>query len=468
MSKAFMGSRLRRLREERGLTQAALAAKLQISASYLNQLEHNQRPLTVAVLPRISAALDVDEHYFSDEDEAQLLAALRDVVAVLPQERAPSPAALRALASDLPEVGQALVTLHRRYREAVERAEVLASRISDRTARPALAPTPYEEVRDFFCSRNNYVGALEDAAEQLVREAALIPGDMSQGLAERLEGKHGVRIVVGDDPIDLCQRRYDAERRTLRLPHDLRPGQRAFRVATQLAFLEHGSLLSELARAAPQLTSDEARALTRIGLANYFAGAVLCPYVPFLERARELRYDIDRLGAAFAVGFETTCHRLSTLQRPDARGVPFFLIRVDRAGNISKRQSASDFHFSRVGGTCPLWNVYEAFAQPGRTLRQLAQMPDGRTYLWIARTVSSQRSAYRAPLKEFAVGLGCDARHAHELVYAEGLDASTPTPIGAGCKVCERQGCAQRAFPPIGRTLAIDENESRFAPYPVT
>ena len=156
------------------------------------------------------------------------------------------------------------------------------------------------------------------------------------------------------------------------------------------------------------------------------------------------------------------------MQRPDAQGIPFFFVRVDRAGNISKRQSATDFHFSRTGGTCPLWNVYEAFEQPGKILTQLARMPDGRTYLWVARCISRQRGGYGAPARTFSVALGCDVRHAHRLVYATGLDLNDPeaaTPIGAGCKVCERENCAQRAFPAVGRGLQVDENLRQFAPY---
>jgi predicted transcriptional regulator len=174
------------------------------------------------------------------------------------------------------------------------------------------------------------------------------------------------------------------------------------------------------------------------------------------------------LSQRFQVSFETVCHRLSTMQRPDARGIPFFFVRVDRAGNISKRQSATDFHFSRTGGTCPLWNVYEAFAQPESILTQLAQMPDGRTYLWVARSISRRRGGFGAPARTFAVALGCDVQYAHKLVYATGMDLSNPaaaTPIGAGCKVCDRENCTQRAFPAIGRDLKVDENVRYVAPY---
>ncbi|RYG70504.1 ImmA/IrrE family metallo-endopeptidase, partial [bacterium] len=331
-------------------------------------------------------------------------------------------------------------------------------------------PMPYEEVRDFFYARHNHVEELDALAERIADEEALAPGDARAAVTARLARVHGVRVAVArDGEASRVHRTYDAASRVLRLSAHLGEGQMAFEIATQLAFLEAGSLLESLS-SGTAFSTREARALARIGLASYFAGALVLPYARFFEAAEAERYDIERLGLRFGVGFETVCHRLSTLQRPTMRGVPFFFVRVDRAGNISKRQSATAFHFSRIGGTCPLWNLYEAFAQPGRILTQLAEMPDGRTYLWIARTVSSTRGGYGAPSKTFAVGLGCDARDAHRLVYSKGMDLrdrAAATPIGGGCKVCEREGCAQRAFPPIGRRLAVDENERRFVPYPV-
>ena len=197
---------------------------------------------------------------------------------------------------------------------------------------------------------------------------------------------------------------------------------------------------------------------------------MILPYERFRSTAEDYRYDVERLATQFEVSFETVCHRLSTLQRPRARGVPFSFVRVDRAGNVSKRLSATPFHFSRTGGTCPLWNVYEAFASPGKVLTQLASMPDGRHYLWVARTITRSPGRYGAPSKMFAVGLGCETRHAGRLVYSAGLDLTdreSATPIGMGCKMCERPACAQRAFPPLGRALAVDQNRTTFAAYPV-
>lgn len=482
MRKTFMGVRLRRLREERGLTQVALARALDISASYLNQIEQNQRPLTVPVLLKINAVFGVDVQRFSDDDEARLIAGLRDVLAdaagAQPQD-AVSLAEIRELAANMPAVARTLLALHRGRREADERLAALSQHLEgDRqgVAAAALQATPmaYEQVRDFFFSQHNHIAVLDDAAESLAGEWRLPERASDAALAQRLQSAHGVRVALLPEAPpghegEAALRRFDAHERVLHLGVSLLPAQRAFQMATQLAFLEVEDALAQALQGA-SLSGDAARSLARIGLANYFAGALLLPYTRFLRAAEELHYDIERLAQRFGVGFETVCHRLSTLQRPGAHGVPFFFIRVDRAGNISKRQSATHFHFSKIGGTCPLWNVYEAFAQPGRIVRQLARMPDGRSYLWIARTVTRSAGGWGAPARQFSVALGCDVQHAGALVYARGLDLADPAshvPIGMGCKVCERTACPQRAFPPIGQAVQVDENRSGLAPYSV-
>ncbi|EJU14303.1 XRE family transcriptional regulator [Sphingomonas sp. LH128] len=417
------------------------------------------------VLLKINAVFGVDVQLFSEDEEARLITDLRD--ALSDGTEAVSVAEVRELALNMPAVGRTLVALHRRYREAAERSEAMAAQLGDDWISGGPARMPFEQVRDFFYARHNHVEPLDEAAERLYRRASLTPRTIQDGVVKWLREKHGVEVVRGDS--DTAQRRYDPLTRTLHISANLKPGQQTFQMATQLAFLELGEEIDRLADDRV-LAGDEARRLARVGLANYFAGALILPYSDFLAAAEQEAYDIEKLGRRFGVGFETVCHRLSTLQRADARGVPFFFIRVDRAGNISKRQSATDFHFSRVGGSCPLWNVYEAFAQPGRVLTQVAQMPDGRTYLWVARTVGSGNAGYGVPGKTFAVGLGCDIRHASRLVYSRGLDLANPdmaTPIGAGCKVCERPNCLQRAFPPIGRAVTVDENRSTTTPYPV-
>ncbi|WP_408612642.1 short-chain fatty acyl-CoA regulator family protein [Glycomyces luteolus] len=462
MKTAKVGLRLRRFREEQGLTQASLATALGISTSYVNQMESNQRPITGPVLLRLAEVFDVDVQRFSAAESDRLDAQLRDALADTAHAEQVSHGQTRELAEGMPELARYVVDLHRRYRHAVERNTAMSAELD-----AGAAPTAYEEVRDLFYAKRNYVPELDEVAERIA--AGLDPADLDAELARLLADRHGTTVAaLGAEEQAGAKRRFDPEGRVLRVSPLLTPGQRSFQLATHLALVEHADLIDGLVAAA-DLSGPEARGLARIGLANYFAGALILPYGVFRSAAEELRYDMDLLQRRFRVGFETVAHRLSTLQRPGARGVPFFFVRVDRAGNISKRQSATDFHFSRVGGSCPLWNVYEAFAHPGEIRTQLAQMPDGRAYLWVARTVTRRYGGYGTPAKTFAIGLGCDLHYAHRLVYADGLDLASPaalTPIGPGCKVCDRSGCPQRAFPAIGRPLDVTDHRSGFTPYP--
>jgi predicted transcriptional regulator/transcriptional regulator with XRE-family HTH domain len=462
--KLLVGARVRNLREDRGISQAELARLLDISPSYLNQIERNHRPLTVAVLLRLSEEFGIDSDFFAPHDDARLLAELRDALLDDVVDVKVSRSELADLVADQPTIARALVALRRRHHDLLERTSALLGEPS------TSARMPHEEVRDFFYDRSNHIAPLDTMAEELAGALRLEPGDVRVPLARRLADVHGIRVLPQPATGPTGELRlYDPQGRILRLSNQLRPGQQAFQLAMQLALLEHDELLTGLAAEA-SFSGPEARALARIGLAQYYAGALLMPYTAFRAAAEELQYDIERLSERFRVGFETVCHRLSTLQRPRQRGVSFSFIRVDRAGNISKRQSASGLHFGRGGGTCPLWAVYEAFAAPGRIHTQIAEMPDGRRYFWIARTVARRRTGYGVPGKMFAVGLGCDLRHARRLVYSRGLDLGQGTaamPIGPGCATCERTACPQRAAPMFDRPLDVDEHRTTFVPYAV-
>jgi predicted transcriptional regulator/transcriptional regulator with XRE-family HTH domain len=463
----FSGARLRRLREERGLTQVALARILDLSTSYVNQLENDQRPITVAVLLALTERFDLPAQYFSPDSDARLLADLRDVFTATAGEHVATDTQIEELVARMPEIGRSLVTMHRRLRDATEELEGYRSHAVTESSLPPERPMPFEEVRDFFYDRNNYIGDLDVAAEQMFNESGMRIGGLDIQLADLMAERFGITVVVDNGLGENAKRSFDADTRVLRVAHWLLPGQRAFQLATQLALLTQSELMADIV-AGDELLSPESRDVARIGLANYFAGAFLLPYRQFHLAARELRYDIDLLGRRFEVGFETVCHRLSTLQRPRHRGVPFIFVRTDKAGNISKRQSATGFHFSRVGGSCPLWVVHDAFAQPGRIITQVAQMPDGRSYFWIATTTPSEGRGYLGQRKTFAIGLGCDLAHADELVYSTGValgDPTTVVPIGAGCKICSREACPQRAFPYLGRRVVVDENASSGLPY---
>ena len=501
MEKTFAGYRLRRLREDRGLSQADLARRLSISASYLNQIEHESRPLTVSVLLRITEEFGVDAGFFATRDMTRLIAEVREALSDERLGRTVSASEATELAQKLPNAAEAVVAMYQRYQQAAELLAVAADErqsgpgaggiwseersdeagwrrlpgaTSERSERSRHGPAalPHEEARDYFYRRHNYIAELDEAAERLAGEIGIRPGEIRPALEARL-AEHGIRIVEADgstaDGRTVELHRYDRDTRRLYLASHLRPGQRAFRMAAHLIFAEQADLIDTLTSEG-DLATEAGLALTRTGLASYFAAALIMPYRTFHSLAERYRYDIERLADTVGVGYETICHRLSTLQRPGLRGVPFSFIRVDRAGNMSKRQSASGFHFAHTGGTCPLWNVFEAFAVPGKILTQIAQMPDGQRYFWIARTVTRTPGRYGAPGKTFAIALGCELRHAHRVVYSTGLDVSdreAAVPIGVGCKVCERPACPQRAFPQIGRALNVDEHHSLFAPYPV-
>lgn len=466
VAKTFVGSRVRQLRSERGFSQAALAQMLDISPSYLNQIEHDVRPLTVAVLLRITEVFGVDATFFASQDNTRLVAELREMTMDRDLDIDVDPAEIADIVNAHPTLARAMVNLHRRYQiTTTQLAAATEDRFSDGSGSGSIT-MPHEEVRDYFYQRQNYLHELDTAAEDMTVSLGMHRGDLARDLSDRLKAVHGVHIVRRTDLGDTVLHRYDPATRRLEIGNHLSSGQQVFKMAAELAYLEFGELIDKLVEEG-KFTSEESLTLARLGLANYFAAATVLPYGQFHEVAEKFRYDVERLSAFYAVSYETVAHRLSTLQRPSMRGVPFSFVRVDRAGNMSKRQSATGFHFSSSGGTCPLWNVYETFANPGKILVQIAQMPEGRNYMWVARTVERRASRYGQPGKTFAIGLGCELRHANRLVYSEGLDLSgdITTPIGAGCRVCERDNCPQRAFPALGRALDIDEHRSTVSPY---
>lgn len=471
MGKTYVGSRLRQLRRERDLSQASLADQLGLSASYVNQIEHDVRPLTVPVLMRITDVFGVDATFFSQDDDSRLLAEIQDVVQ---DQELSGPHhnvdvhELSEMVYNHPDIARVLVDIHRRYRTVRDKLSLATDTRNIVPGQQAIS-MPHDEVRDFFYTRQNYLDNLDHWAEGVASELGISAfgiRDTERALADRLRDTHGVTINTQTHPTGILHD-FNAETNTLELASFLQPGQRAFRMAAELAQMEAGSLIDDLITSEP-FTSEASRNLARRGIASYAAAATILPYTVIHGEAERVGYDIDYLCDVFGLGFETITSRLSTLQRANLRGVPFTFVRVDRAGNMSKRQSATGIHFANSGGTCPLWCVYEAFLRPGSIVRQHAQMPDGRDYLWIARTVQHHHGSYGETKKLFSIGLGCEVRHADRTVYAKGIDlhnTASATPIGAGCRTCPRSNCVQRAFPSISEELQIDAHQSSVAPY---
>lgn len=466
--KLFLGSKIRRLREQHQLNQAEMATKLGLSASYLNQIENDQRPLTVQVLLKLGSLFDIDLAHFSEEEDDRLVAEIKDCLEdpLFVKEKLPLPE-LKEIVTRSPAFARHFLSLYRSYLEANHNYAGLAQNVTGDEAVRSIEGQqfPYEEVRDFFYYQSNYFHGLDCAAETLFDGEAMTPSGGETQLIDYLQRQHKIQVEI--DAEDERLRHYDKENRRLVLSKLLSVRQRLFHLAHQICLIDQEQQVNDIIASA-HFVSPDSNALCKVGLANYFAGALLMPYSQFLQRAQAERYDIERLQIIFNVSFEQVCHRLSTLQRPGQIGIPFYFLRVDAAGNISKRQSASSFHFARVGGACPLWNVHEAFAQPGKILRQVAEMPDGKTYFCIARTVSRTEGGFMMPQKNFAVGLGCEISHAPQLIYSAGIDLNdkdAAVPIGVSCRVCERTNCSQRAFPPIGKKIYVNENEREFLPY---
>jgi hypothetical protein len=459
--KLYAGVKLRETRARLGLTQKVFADRLGVSLPYLNQMENNHRPVSAGVVLGLAGEFGLDVTELSVGDAERLVSDMREALAdPVFADAAPPLADLRLAASNAPALARAFLELHRAYRQGHER---LAS-LDEATGRDggSTVPSPWEEVRDFFHYCDNYLDAVDRAAERFScpddkRLDPFLRG--TEALAAR-----GLKVQFSD--ISALRTR---ERDTLTLSTRASAPTQAFQLLHQVALITQNELLEatlDLAR----FQSEAARAIAKIGLANYFAGAALLPYRVFLAAAQETRHDLERLSHRFGASIEQVAHRLSTLQRPGAKGVPFFFVRVDQAGTITKRHSATRLQFARFGGACPLWNVHQAFETPGRFLRQLAETPDGVRYLCLARDVSKSGGSFHAPVRRYAIGLGCEISHARDLVYADDMELSTPRayqPIGISCRICERRDCHQRSVPPLERRLRVDPDHRGLLPYDI-
>lgn len=466
--KIFAGAQIRSLRQKHGLTQAGFAKRLGISTSYLNQIENNSRSLSASVMLSLHGEFGFDLSELAQDESGRIAVDLRQILAdpvfadmqIQPQE-------LKIAASNAPNVVRALRELYtvfeRTRMQLGEADQHLAT--SERSAKAL----PYEEVRDYFHDKDNYIDELDRAGEHFAR-SLMGDGPRYGQLADYLARAHGVQVVETKQAAEAgTLRRFDPGTKTLHLGATSRRSTNLFQMAYQIGLIEQGALIESLLDRA-RFHSENAREVCRMTFANYFAGAALLPYMAFLEAAQAERHDLDRLAFRFEASREQVGHRLSMLQRPGHKGVPFFFVRIDRAGTITKRHSATSLQFTRFGGSCPLWNVHKAFETQDEILRQLATTPDGRRYLCLAFAKSIPGTDYRTPPRRYAIGLGCEAVHAGQLVYSDDLDLTDEArfdPIGTGCRVCERANCAHRSVPPLAREIGIDHKSRVAVPFQI-
>ncbi|SIO57137.1 hypothetical protein SAMN05444722_3689 [Rhodovulum sp. ES.010] len=460
MRKALIGSQLRQLRRDHGHTQAEMARRLNISPAYVNLLENNQRALSVPVLMALSEAYGVDMRELLSDRDAARLAELRSAVAdpAFARDRPDLPE-LRGAVDHAPRLADLFLHLYRSHRSAMENLARLGGAGS---AEDLLVTSPETAIHDFFRDNSNYFDALEAAAEDIRHQLVGAPDDMYALLKRYLRMKCQIDVrQVGLDEMPDSLRLFDAKAGQVLLSEALDHPNRMFQLAHVLALVELPQVLDRLTDDSG-IESEAARARCRVELANYFAAALLMPYEPFLDLAEQTAYDLDRLGAAFGTSFEQVGHRLTTLQRDGARGIGFFLLRIDKAGNVTKRVNATPFALAEKGGSCPVWNIHDAFSAPDVILPQLVEMPDGAQFFTLSRTTPRPVFSRHQQASRLVVALGCERGDAHKLGYAREVnldrDGGAVARIGIACRLCPRQACGHRAHQPLHMNLPIDAN----------
>jgi predicted transcriptional regulator/transcriptional regulator with XRE-family HTH domain len=458
MTKTFVGPQLRQLRRERHQTQAEMAKVLGISAGYVNLLENNERSLSLRLLMALADNYSVDWRDIVADKTSNLLAELRSVIKDPMFSATPDLTELRGAIDHAPRLVEQFLHLYDVHRNTLERLMRQGASI---TTDGLLATSAEAVVHDFFRNNSNYFNDLEVAAEAMRAMEANEPDDIYATLKARLLNTHGIRIKRrATEEMTQALRVYDQENQVIYLSEVLDYSNVLFQLAHVLCLIELRDLLNKLTAASK---IDAGTSLTRchVELANYFAAAFLMPYEPFLREAEAMAYDVDRLAARFGVSFEQTCHRLTTLQRRGAQGVPFFFLRVDKAGNVTKRFNPTSFHLAEYGGACPVWKVHMAFRLAGVIIPQFVELPDGDRFFTISRTVDRPTVNFEAQDHRLAVSLGCELKYAKKLGYTAAYnldDERIFSRIGINCHVCPRQACSQRAHQPLFMDLPLDTN----------
>ena len=455
--KVFIGPRLRRLRKEAHQTQGDMGRALGISTSYVNLLEKNERSVSVPVLLKLLEVYGVDwRDIAEDEDTAQLAdlrAALQDPL--FDGDR-PDLAQLRAALSHSPDLSGAFLRLHRAYLAATDQLMSVTETRDPEAGRPSVSPEA--AVHTFFRRRKNYFHELELPAEEFWGGEIVAPDDVYAAIKARLRDRLGIQVrVVAVQDMPGTLRTYDEDRREVMLSQALDHPNRVFQLAHVCGLIEQKETLNRLLSEAG-VKDARGQSRCRVELANYFAAAVLMPYGAFLAEATVSKFDFAHLSAHFGVSFEQACHRATTLQRSGARGVPFFFLRIDKAGNVTKRFNATDFHLAEYGGACPRLDIHTSFRTPGRINTQFVETPDASRFFVFSRTVDRPVVTRHAPDLRLAVAMGCSVDHIGKIGYAEGLSLNDThvTPIGINCRICPRLHCEQRAHDAVVLTEPLD------------
>lgn len=457
MQKTFVGPRLRQLRRSQKQTQAEMAKIVGVSPAYINLLENNQRSLSVQVLMALTDAYNIDWRDLVKDEGPHKLSELRNVLQdPIFGETLPDLQELRAAVDHAPKLVDDFLKIYRTHRITLD---TVMRDGGERFSDTMLDSSPEGIIHDVFRKHSNHFAEIEAAAETTRSTWTGTPDDHYGALKARLKALHGIDVVVRpiDELLEVL-RFFDRDGGRVILSQALDHPNRVFQLAHIICLLEHDDLLSKLIDES-DAEKAQAKARLRVEFANYFAAALLMPYEAFLREAESVMYDLDRLAATFGTSFEQVCQRLTTLQREGAHGVPFFFLRVDKAGNVTKRFNATSFDLAEYGGSCPVWNIHTAFYQPGVIMPQFVEMPGGDQFFTFSRTVHRPVYNQETQDRRLTLAMGCEFRHAEKIGYTAKFNFDDPglfDPIGINCQLCPRQACSQRAHQPILIDLPID------------
>jgi len=464
-----IGHKIKAKRKKLGITQADLSKKLSISATYLNLMESGKRKIDLDLLVKMANELNVDVSDISKKTDTNLYQNLMDLLGDnLFENLDITNFDVKELINTNPSIAKALVKLGDNYKkknqDIVSKVENISSKFIDGRKNSF----PGEVVADFVQEHENYFPKLEEFASNFYNKIQSNNRVGYSSICEYLFNKHGIEVkdVVPDEKKPFTKQ-FDLDKKIFLVSDYLNLETKKLYAAAQVAQLEAADIIDEYLNTF-SFPSEESKKLSKVALLNYSGAAIIMPYKPFYVECVKQRYDVELLQNTFAVSFEQVAHRITCLQDPKMKGIPFHMLRADVAGNISKRFSLSGIEIPRYGGACPRWNIYKAFTMPGKINAAVSKMPNGEKYICIARTVEKGIGKHGMEKTLLSIGLGCQVKYAKDFVYSDSLnlnDKNTEVPIGVNCRTCDRMDCQQRAFPPLHKKFDIDLNKRGISVY---
>ncbi len=464
-----IGPKIKTFRRQFGMQANKLAEKLNISPSYLTLIEGGKRKIDAGLLLRICQELKIEVSDLTNKSDVNLANNISELLDdklfedldILGPE-------VKDLANTNPKIGKALIRLgdilKKKDHELINKIEKLSGKIVDSRK----SSFPGEVIADFLQENKNYFPKLENFASKIFDKLKENNRTRYISLCNFLKSEYGITVIdIIPEEGKTFSKIFNKKNKELILSDYISLETKKLYAASQIA--QEGAV-DEINRLIETFNfpSEESKKLTKVALLNYCGAAILMPYKLFHAECKKLKYDLELLQNIFATSFEQVTHRVTCLNDPNLPGVPFHFLRVDVAGNISKRLSLSGIEIPRYGGACPRWNVYSAFSRPGVIQAAVSKMSNGEKYVCIARTVEKGIGRYGQKKSILSIGLGCEAKYAKDFVYTENLDINdrkSEIPVGVSCRTCDRLDCSQRAFPPLHKKFDVDINSRGVSVY---